>query len=210
MSRPTKTAIRWHAGKLGAGLLAAGLFGLSACTPMGAVVGAGAAVGVAGAQERDIPEAISDTKIRLAINRLLLTDRADIYLDVHLQVLEGRVLLSGTVPGAQARVDAVRLAWQADGVREVINEMEVEDRDSFTDYARDRWIEARLRGKLLADREVGSLNFSIEAVNRSVYLMGIARSPDERDRVVGHAKNVAYVRRVVSYIVLKDDPERPS
>ncbi len=204
------TAFRFLAGLLGAGLLGAGLAGVSACTPMGAVVGAGAVAGVAGAQERGISEAVTDTQIRLAINRLLLTDRADIYLDVHLQVLDGRVLLSGTVPGAQARVDAVRLAWQADGVREVINEMEVEDRDSFTDYARDRWIEARLRGKLLADREVGSLNFSIEAVNRSVYLMGIARSPDERDRVVGHAKNVAYVRRVVSYIVLKDGPERPS
>ena len=215
MNRPSNTAFRLHAGLLGAGLLgagllAAGLFGLSACTATGVVVGAGATAGVVAAQERGVSEAVSDTQIRLAINRLLLTDRADIYLDVHLQVLEGRVLLSGRVPDAPARVDAVRLAWQADGVREVINEMEIEDRESLTDYARDRWIEARLRGKLLADREVGSLNFSIEAVNRSLYLMGIAQSPAERDRVVGHAKNVAYVRRVVSYIILKDDPERPS
>ena len=191
-------------------LLAAGALALAACTPATAVVGAGAAVGVTAAQERSLSEAAADARIRIEINRLLLAERRDIYLDVHLQILEGRVLMSGTVPTAQDRVDAVRLAWQAKGVREVINEMQLSDRDSLTDYARDRWIETRIRAKLLGDRGVSSINFSIEAVDGAVFLLGIARDRAEIERVVGHAKDVPYVRRLVNYIVLKDDPDRPS
>jgi osmotically-inducible protein OsmY len=183
---------------------------LAACTPASAVVGAGAAVGVAAAQERSLSEAASDTRIRLDINRLLLQERHDVYLDVHLQVVEGRVLLSGTVPDAQARVDAVRLTWQAKGVREVINEMQLADKDTLADFASDRWIETRIRTKLLADKEVHSVNFSIEAVDGAVFLMGIAQDQDEVERVVGHSKDVPRVRRLVNYIVLKDDPDRPS
>lgn len=200
ISRPVAAAV----------LLVAGAFALAACSPTTAVVGAGTAVGVTAAQERSLSEAASDAKIRIEINRLLLTEHRDIYLDVHLQILEGRVLMSGTVPTAQDRVDAVRLAWQVKGVREVINEMQLSDRDSLTDYARDRWIETRIRAKLLGDKAVSSINFSIEAVDGAVFLLGIARDQGEIERVVGHAKDVPYVRRLVNYIILKDDPDRPS
>ena len=115
----------------------------------------------------------------------------------------GRVLLSGTVPTPQARVEAVRIAWMPDGVREVINEIELSDDSSFSDLARDLWIMTRLRAKLLGDKDVNSLNVSIESVNQSVYLIGVVHSEDELNRVVGHAKTVPYVRRVVSYLTLK-------
>ncbi len=200
ISRPVMAAV----------LLVAGAFALAGCSPTTVVVGAGTAVGVSAAQERSLSEAASDARIRIEINRLLLTEHRDIYLDVHLQILEGRVLMSGTVPTAQDRVDAVRLAWQVKAVREVINEMQLSDRDSLTDYARDRWIETRIRAKLLGDRAVSSINFSIEAVDGAVFLLGIARDQGEIERVVGHAKDVPYVRRLVNYIVLKDDPDRPS
>ncbi len=191
---------------LGAGLTLV----LAACSPTTAAVGAGSAVGVTAAQERGVEGAASDTAIRFEINRLLLRESTELFLDVHLQVQEGRVLMSGTVPDPESQVDAVRLAWLADGVREVINEMEVTEDGSFTDFALDRTIETKIRAKLLGDREVVSLNYSIEAVNQSVYLIGVAQSQVELDRVIAHAKDVSYVRRVVSYVLLKDDPARGS
>jgi len=166
-------------------------------------VGAGATVGSAAVQDRGVEGAASDTWIRAEINQRLLAESGDLFLDVQLQVQNGRVLLSGTVPEPAARVDAVRIAWLADGVREVINEIELSDEDSFEDFARDRWIEVRLRAKLLGDRDVTSLNISIQSVNQSVYLIGVAQNQDELARVVGHAKTVPYVRRVVSYLALK-------
>ncbi len=181
---------------------------LAGCTPTTAAVGAGAAVGTTALQDRGIEGAARDTWIRTEINQRLLATSGELFLDVHLQVQNGRVLLSGMVPSPAARVKAVQIAWQSDGVREVINEIELSNKDSLAEYARDRWIETRLRAKLLTDRAINSLNISIESVNQSVYLIGIVHSRDEMERVVAHAKNVPYVRRVVNYLALKTGTDK--
>jgi osmotically-inducible protein OsmY len=193
-----------------AGLLlaAASSIGLGACTPV--VVGAGAAAGVSAAQERGLTGTIGDTETRLEINRLWLQESASLYTKVNLQVQEGRVLLTGNVPSPDARLSAVRLAWQAKGVREVINEIEVSDTDSLMDAARDEWISAELKARILVDTAIVSINYSIETVNQVVYLIGVAQSQAELKRVIDYARDIAYVRRVVSYVRLKDDPARSS
>ncbi len=183
--------------------LICGALALAACSPTTVAVGAGATVGATAIQDRGVDGAASDTWIRAEINQRLLAHSGSLFLDVNLQVQNGRVLLSGTVPNPEARIAAVRIAWLPDSVREVINEMELSEDGAFSDYARDRWIVTRLRAKLLGDKAVNSLNISIESVNQSVYLIGVAHSEDELTRVVGHAKDVPYVRRVVSYLTLK-------
>ncbi len=187
-------------------LMIAGLTGLSlattACAPV--LIGAGAGVGVAAAQERGFSTAMSDTRIRAEINHLWIQESEELYSRVQLQVQEGRVLLSGAMPDPQTRVDAVRLAWQVPGVKEVINEIEVDDETTLTDQTRDVWISTRLKTRLLGDSEVASINYSIEVVNQSIFLIGIAQDQTELDRVISHAKNLSYVRRVVSYVRLKD------
>ena len=186
-------------------LLATGVnLALGACAPV--VIGAGAGAGVAASQERGFKGAIADTEIRLEINHLWLQESVSLYSKVNLQVQEGRVLLTGRVPNPEARVTAVRLAWQAEGVREAINEIEVGDTSSLMDAARDQWISAQLRARLLADAGVASINYSIETVNGSVYLIGVAQNQAELDRALIHARNIAYVRRVVDYMRLKTDP----
>ena len=183
-------------------LLAAGAgLALGACAPV--VVGAGAVAGVAAAQERGLKGAAADTKIRLQINRLWLEESAALYRKINLQVQEGRVLLTGQVPAPEARVTAVRLAWQAEGVAEVINEIELGDKSSLLDAARDQWIAAELRARLLADGAIASINYSIETVDGLVYLIGVARDQAELDRALAHARSIRYVRRVLNYMRLK-------
>ena len=174
---------------------------LGGCTAV--VIGAGAAAGVAAAQERGLKGAAADTRIRLAINRLWFEESTSLYGKINLQVQEGRVLLSGRVPEPEARVTAVRLAWQAEGVAEVINEIGVSDGSSLMDAARDEWIGAQLRARLVGDAAIASINYSIETVNGAVYLIGIAQDQAELDRVVAYAKNIAYVRRVLNYVRIK-------
>jgi osmotically-inducible protein OsmY len=186
-------------------LLAAGAsLTLGACAPV--VIGAGVTAGVAASQERGLKGAAADTEIRLEINRLWLEESASLYSKINLQVQEGRVLLTGQVPEPEARVTAVRLAWLAEGVAEVINEIEVSDRSSLLDAARDEWIAAKLRTRLLADRAIASINYSIETVNGAVYLIGVAQDQAELDRALTHARNIAYVRRVLNYMRLKAGP----
>lgn len=179
---------------------AAAALALSGCGTTGIAVGAGAATAVAASEERGIGGAISDTAIETQINALLLQHGFETFRKVSVKSYERRVLLTGLVQTAQMRLDAVRLAWQADGVREVINEIEVTDKGGAEAYARDVWISTQLRTKLLLDKEIKSINYSVETVGATVYLMGFARSPDELARVEAHARNLAYVRRVVSYV----------
>jgi osmotically-inducible protein OsmY len=176
------------------------------CGPLGLAVGAGAGGAVVASQERGFKRAVDDTEIRLEINDLWFKEDFDLYRAINLQVQEGRVLLSGTVADPDTRLNAVRLAWQAEGVLEVINEIEVSDKSSLINATQDETIAFQLKNKLLLDSSVQSINYSIESVNQSIYLMGVAQDQRELDRVIGHAKDIPYVRRVVSYVRLKSEP----
>ena len=101
-------------------------------------------------------------------------------------------------------MNAVRLAWQAKGTKEVINEIRVSNVNSITDYARDGWISAQLKTALALDKQVAAINYSIEVVRGSVYLLGIAVTPTELERVKNHARQIKYVRRVVSYVIIEN------
>ena len=188
-----------------AALLAA-LAGLnpSACAPIAIAAGAGAAVGVAVAQEKGVSAAADDVRIRTEINGLWLETDEDLLHDVELQVQERRVLLTGSVEDPELRLKAVRLCWQVDGVKEVINEIEISDKSGFANYSRDAQISTELRSTMLVDQDIRSINYSIETVNQTIFLMGVARSQDELDRVIDHARNIEYVRRVRNYVRVKE------
>lgn len=181
-----------------------------ACSPAGTAVGIAAKAGVTAAQERGFQTGLQDHRIWLDLNHLLLQESERLFRRVNLQVHEARVLISGNVAEPEARLTATRLAWQVNGVREVINKIEISNRASLPNFARDQIISTELEAKLLLDRAVMSINYSIETQNQVIYLIGIARDRLELERVVAHAKDIAYVRRVVSYVVLRDDPERPA
>jgi len=192
-----------------AALLAA-LAGLnpSACAPVAIAAGAGAAVGVAVAQEKGASAAADDVRIRTEINGLWFETDENLLYDIELQVQERRVLLTGSIDDPELRLKAVRLCWQVDGVQEVINEIEISDKSGFTNYTRDAQISTELRSTMLVDQDIRSINYSIETVNQTIYLMGVARSKDELDRVVDHARNIEYVRRVRNYVRVKEpEPE---
>ena len=165
-----------------------------------AVVGAAATAGSAAMEERGLGVAISDTEIRVRINALWSSKSERMWRKTGLQVHEGRVLLTGVVDTPEMRDEAVRLAWEANGVKEVINEIQIARSGGIAGFAHDTWISTQLKAKLLLDRKVASVNYSIETVGGTVYLLGIARSQEELDRVANHARNLDYVRNVVSHV----------
>jgi osmotically-inducible protein OsmY len=192
-----------------AAVLVAAAGGLSGC--VGLAIGGAASVGVAASEERGLGGALDDTRIRTDINAKWLNASMDMLQKVDLSVEEGRVLLTGTVPTPDMRVDAVKLVWQVDGVREVIDEIKVgADSGGVGDYTRDVWISTQLRSDILFDRSIQSVNYSIETVDGTVYLMGVAQNQGELSRVTNYARNLKYVKRVVSYVRIKDQPAPPS
>lgn len=190
---------------IGLCVLCSVVLGLSACEPVSLAAGAGATAGVAAAQEGGFKVAASDAAIRFQIHDLWFKKNVDMYLHLDMTVKEGRVLITGNVPSPDMRVDAVRLAWQADGVRQVINEIRVDDSAGFKGFVTDSWVTGSLGAKLLLDKEVQSINYTIDTYSGTVYVMGIGQDQAEIDRVVDHARNTKYVKNVVNYVRLRGE-----
>lgn len=176
---------------------------LLGCNSIAVGTGAGAAVASAAAEERGISGVVADLTISTTIGKLWLEHDADLIAQLDATVKEGRVLLTGIVPTQKKRVDAVRLVWRARGVKSVINEIEVSNAGGIATYARDSWITTQLVSRLSLDLHIKNINYSIETVNSTVYVMGIAQNEAERERVANHARQVGYVRRVVNHARLK-------
>lgn len=179
---------------------------LSGC--VGMVIGAGATAGVAASEERGLEGAAQDARIRVEINEAWFRHNVDMYSKVTLAISEGRVLLTGTVPTEQVREDAVRLTWQVAGVREVYNELLVSESSGVIDGARDLRIQQEIKSRMLFDKQISNINYTVDVTDGTVYLLGIAQSDTELDRVIGHAREVSAVRNVIHYIRLKTDPRR--
>ncbi len=178
------------------------MLGLAGCDPTGAAIGAGAQVATASQTDKGIKAAATDLRIRTEINHYLFQKNVELFSAVSLSVESARVLLTGSVENPQDRIEATRLAWQAEGVREVINEIQVRNSAGITDRAQDILINKRLQGTLLFDKDIKSINFQTDTVNGVVYVFGVARSQSELNRVINHARNIEYVTNVVSYVTL--------
>ena len=115
-------------------------------------------------------------------------------------VNQGRVLITGVVQDPEHRVEAVRLAWQIEGVQQVINEVQVADSAGIPGFIKDTWITSRLRTAITLDRGVQSINYSIDTVHGVLFLMGVAQNQAELERVIETARTISGVEKVVSYV----------
>lgn len=168
----------------------------------GAVIGSGAAIGTAAYQERGIRGVARDMATATRMRTKLLDAGEKYVTGVGVEVYEGRVLLTGTLAAEDMRAWAVSLAWKTDGVKDVINEIQIGN-SGFRDLATDSWITTQLQSKITFDRKILAINYSIETVNGTIYLIGIAQNQAELDRVMAHARAINYVKRIISHVRVK-------
>jgi osmotically-inducible protein OsmY len=168
-----------------------------------AIGAAGGAAGYTMGNERGVGGTVSDTSIKTQINAIWAKDNGQIPSYVDLNIFEGRVLLTGGVPDPKIRDQAVAGAWKADGVKEVINEIQVAQGASFGTAASDNWILARLNSDMVFDTAVRTPNYSLQCVDGTVYILGVARTQNELDHVLNYARNIPNVRQVKNYIRIR-------
>ena len=159
-------------------------------------------------KEKGIKEAMSDGMIDATVNKEFINHDINMFLNVEIEVVEGRVLLTGSVKKAKYRMDAIKLAWKVLGVREVINEIEVTNKGGIIRYLNDVKIKTQIRYKIIADKKIRSINYNFESVNGTLYVIGIAQNKKELKRVVNHSNDIKGVIKVVSHVMMKDDPRR--
>ncbi len=179
------------------------LVGLNGCAS--AVVASGSTIALSTVQERTFDDAVDDTIIKAKVNHAWFKEDVDLYSDCEMTISEGRVLLTGVVEYEDTMLTAVRLTWQVEGVKEVINEIIVKSEGkTLVESSKDVWILTKLRTKILANKEIFSINYSIDVSLGNVYLIGIAQDQAELDKVIDIVRNTSSVESVVSYVEIKE------
>jgi len=184
-------------------LLAVSALSLSGC--VGAAVGIGTAAVAASSTEKGLSTSVSDGVIEAKLTDKFIQTDTSLVTGIEKSVNNGSVLLTGKVKKIDQKVLATRLAWEIKGVREVINEVQVTEGATIKDAAKDLAASAQLRAALIGDKDVSSLNYSIDVVNGIVYLSGVAADEQEKERVIAHAQELRFAKEVVNYIILETD-----
>lgn len=180
---------------------------LSGCASI--VLGGAAVGGTVAMQERTTGNAMDDMGVELTLEKKLIeAEDGRLFKHIDVDVLERRVLLTGSVTTPEDAAQAVNLAWSIAGTQEVVNEIQVAPVRNLSQRSQDSWIETQITAQLLGKEGVHSVNYNIEAVNNVVYLIGIAESQAELNMVLDIARRTRYVQKVISHIRLKDDPLR--
>ncbi|MCE2475926.1 MAG: BON domain-containing protein [Alphaproteobacteria bacterium] len=175
----------------------------------GLVVTGGGVTGVAAAQERSLERGAKDIAIASELRSMYLQTQFDeLFLSVSVLVVEGRILLTGTVDTEDIRTKAFELATQTEGAEQVMNEIQVAPGYGMTTRLNDTWISTEIRARLLAALGADQIDFWTTTHDSVVYLVGIAENEAEVQQVTDVARNVKGVKKVVNYIILRDDPRR--
>jgi osmotically-inducible protein OsmY len=155
-------------------------------------------------QDRTIGEGIDDATASQQVKARLMAADAQAFQEVDVEVASRNLLLSGTVPTPEHRQAAETIARSARTIDNVYNELVVGEPSSLVRNAQDELITAQIRTRLAASPAVRAVNVNIETFHGNVYLMGTARSEQELRRAAEIASVVSGVRRVVSFMQVRE------
>ncbi|NRA74065.1 MAG: BON domain-containing protein [Rickettsiales bacterium] len=185
---------------------------LSSCIPL--LIGGGGAAILAGGklvkQEKTVGESLNDTTIWSKIRANLSRRGIDNVMlgSINVKVSEGRVLLTGTISNKHKVIPILQACWSVHGVKEVINELQIADKKEKTSVLggiSDAWITTKIKAKLLAARDIPSVNYTVETIDKVVYLFGIGKFQEELNRVIDVVSSIKQVKKIVSYVRVKKD-----
>jgi osmotically-inducible protein OsmY len=181
-------------------LIIMSLFATLSCSgPQVITTGAGAAIAAA-EDEKTLGDVFDDTNISIGIKDRVFMYEAILITKIGVDVEKGKVLLTGILNNQSQRVEVVRLAWKQPGVKEVINEIEIEDSFNIKNYAEDKIIQVQLVGKVLSDKNIKKLKYNFEVQNKVIFILGVTSDEAELERVFDHARSIKGVRDIISYV----------
>ena len=139
--------------------------------------------------------------------RLALTEKKYL-LSIQVEVLDGRIFLAGKVDGPEEKVKVTKMAWETKGVRSVNNAINIKGKSNFKSNAKDILITSQLRTALIFNKKTFSRNYSLETINKNIYIFGIAIDAEEKVEVIKEANKIYDVEKVIPSIYLVSDLSR--
>ena len=157
---------------------------------------------------RTIGMQIDDTIMQKNLSaRLILADKK-YFLSVQSEVLDGRIFLSGKVDEPEEKIKITKMAWETKGVRSVKNAITIKGQSSFKSTAKDILITSQLRSALIFNKKTKSRNYTLETINKNVYIFGIAMDEEEKKEVMDEANKIYDVDKVIPSIYLATELSR--
>ena len=102
---------------------------------------------------RTIGMQIDDTIMQKNLSaRLALKDKK-YFLSIQLEVIDGRIFISGKVDEPEEKIKITKMAWETKGVRSVKNAITIKGQSSFKSTAKDILITSQLRSALIFNKK---------------------------------------------------------
>tara|TARA_Y100000590_G_scaffold467242_1_gene645520 strand:- start:612 stop:1193 length:582 start_codon:yes stop_codon:yes gene_type:complete len=174
------------------------------CSPAGMLASGGAGTMAVAEGERSLGQVVDDATIKVNVSAKFLSSPDSLFVNVDTSVLEGRVLLTGLVENQEIRIDAVKRVWEVEGVKEVINEIQIGDRESIKEYANDLWITAQAKALTIKTVGLRAISYNFETINGKIYIAGITSRPDQLELVINSLKSIKGAKEIVNYVVVKN------
>lgn len=139
--------------------------------------------------------------------RLALTEKK-YFLSISSEVRDGHIFLSGKVEEAEEKIKITKMAWETKGVRSVKNAITIKGQTSFKSTAKDILITSQLRSALIFNKKTKARNYTLETINKNIYIFGIAMNEDEKTEVINEANKIYDVNQVNPSIYLASELSR--
>ena len=157
---------------------------------------------------RTIGMQIDDTIMQKNLSaRLALKDKK-YFLSIQSEVIDGRIFLSGKVNEPEEKIIITKMAWETKGVRSVKNAITIKGQSSFKSTAKDILITSQLRSALIFNKKTKARNYTLETINKNIYIFGIAMDKDEKDEVINEANQIYDVNEIFPSIYLASELSR--
>ena len=157
---------------------------------------------------RTIGMVIDDTIMQKNLTaRLALTEKK-YFLSIQSEVIDGRIFLSGKVDEPEEKIKITKMAWETKGVRAVKNAITIKGQGSFKGTAKDILITSQLRSALIFNKKTKSRNYTLETINKKIYIFGIAMNLEEKKEVINEANKIYDVEEVYPSIYLVSELSR--
>ena len=157
---------------------------------------------------RTIGMQIDDTIMQKNLSaRLALADKK-YFLSIQSEVLDGRIFLSGKVSEPEEKIKITKMAWETKGVRAVKNAITIKGQSNFKSTAKDILITSQLRTALILNKKTKARNYTLETVNKNIYIFGIAMDAEEKKEVMNEANKIYDVEEVFPSIYLASELSR--
>ena len=157
---------------------------------------------------RTIGMQIDDTLMQKNLLARLSLSEKKYFLKIQVEVLDGRIFLSGKVDEPEEKIKITKLAWETKGVREVKNAITIKGNSNFKQTAKDILITSQLRTALIFNKKTKARNYTLETINKKIYIFGIAMDNEEKKEVLLEAEKIYDVEEVIPSIYLATELSR--